>query len=97
MPVVGMSESETVEDLNEKIDELENKLDRLDQRTKGKNRIKIQAYDLRIEASSEETHMRDLLRMVSCEMESLTQRALIGEYQEIEREDLHSILFGGRD
>lgn len=89
-----MSESET-EDLSEKVEELESKVDRLDQRTKGKNRIKIQAYDLRIEASSEETQMRDLLRMVSCEMESLTQRALVGEYQELEQEELHSILFGG--
>jgi hypothetical protein len=82
-------------DLEEKVEQLESKVDRLDQRTKGKNRIKIQAYDLRIEASSEETQMRDLLRMVSCEMESLTQRALVGEYQELEQEELHSILFGG--
>ena len=82
-------------ELEEKVEQLESKVDRLDQRTKGKNRIKIQAYDLRIEASSEETQMRDLLRMVSCEMESLTQRALVGEYQELEQEELHSILFGG--
>lgn len=82
-------------ELEEKVEQLESKVDRLDQRTQGKNRIKIQAYDLRIEASSEETQMRDLLRMVSCEMESLTQRALVGEYQELEQEELHSILFGG--
>lgn len=38
--------------------------------------------------------MRELLRMVSCEMESLTQRALIGEYQELEEEDLFFNIFG---
>ena len=91
-----MSESQTSDDdLEQKINELESKVERIDERTQGKNQIRIQAYDLSIDAKSEETSMRELLRMVSCEMESLTQRALIGEYQELEEEDLFFQLFGG--
>jgi len=91
-----VSESQTSDDdLEQKINELESKVERIDERTQGKNQIRIQAYDLSIDAKSEETSMRELLRMVSCEMESLTQRALIGEYQELEEEDLFFQLFGG--
>lgn len=89
-----MSESETEENLHEKVEELEDKVERIDERTVGKNQIRIQAYDLSIEAKSEETGMRELLRMCSCEMEDLTQRALVGEYMEIEEKDLFAKLFG---
>ncbi|NLV09305.1 hypothetical protein GOC74_05090 [Halomicrobium mukohataei] len=89
-----MSESQTEDDLNEKVEELENKIERIDERTNGSNQIRIQAYDLSIKASSEETGMRELLSMCSAEMEDLTERALIGQYQEIEREDLFGQIFG---
>lgn len=89
-----MSESQTEDDLNEKVEELENKIDRIDERTQGKNQIRIQAYDLSIDAKSEETSMQNLLRMVSCEMDSLMTQALIGEYQELEEEDLFFKIFG---
>jgi len=91
-----VSESDTTDDgeLRDKIEELEDKVERIDERTVGKNQIRIQAYDLSIDAKSEETGMKELLRMVSCEMESLTQRALVGEYQELEEEDLFFRLFG---
>lgn len=82
------------EDLEEKVNELEDKLDRVEERTNGKNQIRISAYDLTIDAKSEETSMKNLLRMVSCEMDSLMTRALVGEYQELEEEDLFSMMLG---
>lgn len=91
-----MSESQNANEgeLREKVDELESKVERIDKRTNGSNQIRIQAYDLSIKASSEETSMRELLSMCSAEMEDLTERALIGQYQEIEREDLFGQIFG---
>jgi hypothetical protein len=89
-----VSESQKADDLEEKVEELESKIDRIDERTQGKNQIRISAYDLSIDAKSEETGMRELLRMVSCEMDSLMTQALIGEYQELEEEDLFFKIFG---
>ena len=86
--------TEGEEDVQEKLDELENKVETLEEQSQGRNQLKIRAYDLTIEGSSEDTDMEDLLKMFSKEMESLTQRALIGEYQEIEDNSLHSQLFG---
>jgi len=90
-----VSESKnTHDDLSRKVDELESKIERIDERTQGKNQIRIQAYDLSIDAKSEETSMRELLRMVSSEMDSLMTQALVGEYQELEEEDLFAMMFG---
>lgn len=89
-----MSESET-EDLSEKVEELESKVDRLEERTKGTNSIELRAYDLSVSMRSEEASMEKLAQIASCEMDTLMMKALVGEYQEIEREDLHSVIFGG--
>jgi len=89
-----MSESET-EDLTEKVEQLESKVERLDERTKGTNSIEMRAYDLSVSMRSEEASMEKLAQIGSCEMEKLTRRALIGEYQEIEEDDLFSIILGG--
>lgn len=89
-----MSESET-EDLNEKVEELEDKLERIDERTAGTNRIEMRAYDLSISLRSEETNMEKLACIASSEMDTLMTKALVGEYQEIEEEDLFSIILGG--
>jgi hypothetical protein len=90
-----MSESETEEDLNEKVEELENRVERLDERTAGTNRIEMRAYDLSVSMRSEESGMEKLAQIASCEMDSLMTKALVGEYQEIEEEDLFSIILGG--
>jgi len=82
-------------DLEEKVDELESKVDQLDERTAGTNRIEMRAYDLSVSMRSEEAPMEKLAQIGSCEMEKLTRRALIGEYQEIEEDDLFSIILGG--
>lgn len=90
-----LTENETEEqDVEEKVDKLENKVERLEEKTNGKNQIRMQAYDLKIKASSEETGMREMLAMCSAEMDDLMQQALIGEYQQMEQEDLFSQLLG---
>jgi hypothetical protein len=91
----GSSSESGNADLEEKVDELENKVERIDERTKGTNSIEMRAYDLSVSMRSEEASMEKLAQIGSCEMEKLTRRALIGEYQEIEEEDLFSIILGG--
>ncbi|QGA82111.1 hypothetical protein LC1Hm_1051 [Halomicrobium sp. LC1Hm] len=76
------------------MEELENKVERLEDRTNGKNQIEISSHDLTVQASSEEASMEELMELCSAEMENISKRALVGEYQELEREGLHSQLFG---
>ncbi|KAA9398503.1 hypothetical protein Har1130_03775 [Haloarcula sp. CBA1130] len=84
----------TTEDVEEKVEELENKVERLEDRTNGKNQIEISSHDLSVQASSEEASMEELMDLCSDEMDRISKRALVGEYQELEREGLHSQLFG---
>lgn len=85
------TETETVE---EKVEELEEKIDDLEEQAAGKNQLEMEAYDLSIKASSEDMGMSELIDEVSTEMENLTERALIGEYQELENRSLHNQIFG---
>jgi len=90
-----MPDSETTDDsIEEQVDELESKVERLEERNQGKNQLEIKAYDIRIKGSSEETDMSELLELFSDQMDDLLKQALIGEYQQIEREDLFSQLMG---
>lgn len=85
-------------DSENKIEELERELDRLeskvDSQNRGKNRIEVRAYDLAVSASSEEASMKDLQEVASDEMETLQRRALVGEYQELEEQNLFGAIFG---
>lgn len=89
-----MPDSETTE-IEEQVEELESKVERLEERTNGNNQIQMQAYDLSIKASSEETGMKELLSMCSAEMDDLMTQALVGEYQQLEETDLFEQIFGG--
>lgn len=89
-----MPDTQSEDDIEDKVERLEAKIDRLEETAGGNNQIRIQAYDLSIKASSEETGMRELLNMCSSEMDDLMKQALIGEYQQIEREDLFGQIFG---
>jgi len=80
--------------LEDQVDNLETKVERLEERNQGKNQLEIKAYDIRIKGSSEETDMSELLELFSDQMDDLLKQALIGEYQQIEREDLFSQLMG---
>lgn len=83
------------DDIQNKVEELERKVEQIDDRTKGTNSIEMRAYDLSVSMRSEEAGMEKLAQIASCEMDTLMMKALVGEYQEIEREDLHSVIFGG--
>ena len=90
-----MPDNTTEEDsLEDQVDNLETKVERLEERNQGKNQLEIKAYDIRIKGSSEETDMSELLELFSDQMDDLLKQALIGEYQQIEREDLFSQLMG---
>lgn len=90
-----MPDSETTE-IEEQVEELESKVERLEEQSVGKNQIEISSHDLTVQASSEEASMEELMDLCSEEMEKISKRALVGEYQELEQEGLHSQLFGGK-
>jgi len=90
-----MPDSETTDDsIEEQVEELQSKVEDLEEQSIGKNQIRLEAYDLKIKASSEETGMRELLSMCSAEMDDMMKQALIGEYQEMERQDLFDRMLG---
>ncbi|WP_276278443.1 hypothetical protein [Haloarcula regularis] len=90
-----MSDSTTDDSsLEEQVEELQDQLERLEDKTQGNDRFRIEAYDLAIEASSEETGLREIIEMCSAEFSEVMTRALVGEYQEIEREDMFSQFLG---
>lgn len=85
-------EGDSLEELREKVEELEDAKQRL---AEGRTDVELEAYDLKVKISSEEENAEKLTRLASAEIQMLTERALIGEYQELESQNLHKILFGG--
>lgn len=85
------SQNDSVE---ESIEKLEEKVEQLENQTQGRNQVQLQAYDIRVNASSEDTEMEDLAEICSSQMEHMMQRALIGEYQELEEQEMFSFLLG---
>lgn len=84
-------EASEMQELREKIEELEDDVER---KTGGRNQMELEAFDLRVVANSEEASMEELAEICSEEMDSLTKRALIGEYQELEEQNLFGSIFG---
>ena len=82
------------ESLEESVEELEQKVERLEDTTSGRNQIRMQAYDISIQAQSEDTEMGELIQLCSDEMDSMLTQALVGEYQELEQEEMFSFLLG---
>ncbi|MDL0144124.1 hypothetical protein [Halobacterium salinarum] len=83
------TEGDDLEELREKVERLE------DRNRDGESRVEMEAYDLKVKISSEDATVEELTELASGEIEMLTQRALIGEYQELEEQSLHGRLFGG--
>jgi hypothetical protein len=86
---MGDTPAAELEELREKVEELENRS------RDGESRVEMEAYDLKVRISSEDATVEELTELASGEIEMLTQRALIGEYQELEEQSLHGRLFGG--
>lgn len=82
------------ESLEASVEELKEKVERLENQAQGKNRLTLQAYDLRVQADSEESSMQNLARICSQEMDHMMKQALVGEYQELEEQDFFSVLLG---
>ncbi|MDL0145975.1 hypothetical protein [Halobacterium salinarum] len=92
-----MPDTDSETDIEEQVEELEDKVESLEDQSQGRNQIEISSYDLTVQASSEEAEMEELMELCSEEMERISKRALVGEYQELEQEGLHAHLFGGDD
>lgn len=87
-----MSDSETkLDELEQEIDRLEDKVERTSQ---GKNRLEVKAYDLSVTVDSEEASLEELQEVAAEEMETLQKRALVGEYQQLEEQNLFGVIFG---
>lgn len=85
------STSESVEVSKE---ELEQRISNLEDKANGSNRISMRAYDIQIQANSEEATMDELAEICSEQMDDMMRKALVGEYQEIERQDLFGAILG---
>lgn len=85
-------DGDKIEKLKKKINDLE---EDIDNKTSGKNRIEVKAYDLSVTIDSEEASISELREVASDEMETLQKRALVGEYQQLEEENMFNQIFGG--
>lgn len=83
------AEGDSLEELREKVEELEGNV------AEGKSTVEMEAYDLKVRIASEEATAEELTGLASTQIKMLTERALVGEYQELEEQTLHSHLFGG--
>lgn len=83
-----------LEELREKVEELEDAKEEL---AEGRTDVELEAYDLRVKISSEEEDAEELTDIASTQIKMLTERALVGEYQELEEQGLHGHIFGGGD
>lgn len=83
------TEGDSLEELREKVEELEGSV------AEGKSTVEMEAYDLKVRISSEEATAEELTGLASTQIKMLTERALVGEYQELEEQTLHGHLFGG--
>ena len=63
--------------------------------SKKENKIKIQAHDLQVSAQFTEANFEQVMNQCSEEMENLMKMSMAGEYQVLEKEELHSLLIGG--
>lgn len=66
-----------------------------DSSSDGRTKIRFKAYDLEVEAESEDASFDEMAETLTDEFDKIRRDALIGEYEEIERENLHSIILGG--
>ena len=87
-------ENPDINQLAEEIERLEGEIERIEERhNKGKTTLKIRSHDLHVQASSEDATLREMSEILGDEMEELSKRALVGEYQKLEEEDLFMGLF----
>lgn len=89
-----MPDSETTE-IEEQVEELQSKVEDLEEQAQGRNQVRIETHDQAVEVSSEVTDIETLMELSSEEMEKVNKRALLGEYQVLEEQNLHSRLLGG--
>lgn len=81
------------EELEEKLEQLEQKIDNLENQTHnhGSNHIEIRSYDLSVSANSSDCSMEKLAQICSAEMSKREKRALYGEYQELEEQEVFEL------
>ena len=79
------------------LERLEGKIERIEERQDtGRNTLELQSHDLRVKATSEDCDMEKLAVILSGELEEMSRRALIGEYQQLEKENLFMGLFDNK-
>lgn len=90
----SVSDSEnTDEELAHDVETLKEKVERLEENQKGKNRMTLTSHDISVRAVSEDTNLETMSEILSDEMEEMSKRALMGEYQTLEEENLFAQLF----
>lgn len=62
-----------------------------------RTKIRLRAYDLEVEAESEDASFQEMASVLSDEFAQIRRDAMVGEYEEIEERGLHGIFIGGSD
>lgn len=62
-----------------------------------RTRIKLQAHGLQVEVESQDASFEQVAEYASEQHQEIRRDALVGEYEQLEERDLHSVLLGGGD
>jgi hypothetical protein len=84
------SDSSEAENLAEEMDDEQNEED-----DHPRTKIRLKAYDLEVEAESEDASFEEMAEVLSDEFAQIRRDAMVGEYEEIEERGLHGIFIGG--
>lgn len=60
-------------------------------------RIKLEAHGLQVEVESQDASFEEVAEYASEQHQQIRRDALVGEYEQLEERDLHSVLLGGGD
>lgn len=62
-----------------------------------RTRVKLQAHGLQVEVESQDASFEEVAEYASEQHQQIRRDALVGEYEQLEERDLHSVLLGGGD
>lgn len=85
------SDHSTESESDELVDDME---DDCNSDTNSPTKIRLKAYDLEVEAESEDASFQEMAEVLTEEFEQIRRDAMVAEYEELEQRELHGIFLG---